>query len=89
MVWGIAGQFVFTFRFIYQWYCTEKQKQSVLPMGFWVISISGSLMVLSYAIIRRDPVLFIGQIFGTVVYCRNILIWIRQHRISHGKAFCC
>ncbi len=85
MIWGVTGQFVFTFRFFYQWYHTEKLKQSVLPIGFWVISISGSLMVLSYAIIRRDPVLFVGQIFGTVVYFRNILIWLRhrrQHRTS-------
>jgi lipid-A-disaccharide synthase-like uncharacterized protein len=83
LFWGITGQFVFTFRFVYQWYYTEKQKQSVLPIGFWVISISGSLMVLSYAVIRRDPVLFVGQIFGTVVYSRNILIWLRQRRTHH------
>ncbi len=80
MCWGIAGQFVFTFRFIYQWLYTEKQKESVLPIGFWLISISGSLMVLSYAVIRRDPVLFVGQIFGSVVYSRNILIWMRRRR---------
>jgi len=83
MIWGVAGQFVFTFRFVYQWYHTEKLKQSVLPIGFWIISTSGSLMVLSYAIIRRDPVLFVGQIFGTVVYFRNILIWLRQRRQQH------
>jgi len=78
MVWGIAGQFVFTFRFVYQWLYSEKRKQSVLPIGFWLISIIGSVMVLTYAIIRRDPVLFVGQLFGVVVYSRNILLWFRQ-----------
>ena len=78
MLWGITGQFVFTFRFVYQWLYSERQKQSVLPIGFWLISIIGSMMVLTYAVIRRDPVLFVGQIFGVVVYSRNIVLWFRQ-----------
>ena len=85
MVWGVIGQIVFTFRFIYQWYYSEKRKQSILPMGFWLISLTGSLMVLSYAIIRKDPVLFVGQIFGLVVYSRNIIIGLRQKNTIHGK----
>lgn len=80
MLWGISGQFVFTFRFVYQWLYSEKRKESVLPIGFWLISIIGSVMVLTYAIIRRDPVLFVGQLFGVVVYSRNILLWFRQQR---------
>ncbi len=80
LIWGITGQLVFTFRFIYQWIYSEKRKESFLPMGFWIISLSGSLMVLSYAVFRLDPVLFIGQIFGTIVYSRNILLDLRQRR---------
>ncbi|PIE63806.1 MAG: lauroyl acyltransferase [Desulfobacterales bacterium] len=82
LVWGIAGQFVFTFRFVYQLVLSEKRKESILPVGFWIISITGSIMVLSYAIIRKDPVLFAGQIFGVVVYSRNLLLGLR-----HQKAF--
>jgi lipid-A-disaccharide synthase-like uncharacterized protein len=85
MVWGIVGQFVFTFRFVYQWLYSEKRKQSVLPIGFWIISIIGSFMVLSYAIIRKDPVLFSGQLFGFIVYSRNILIWVRQQRTARDQ----
>lgn len=80
LIWGITGQIVFTFRFIYQWLYSEKRKQSILPMGFWVISITGSLMVLSYAIVRKDPVLFVGQLFGFVVYSRNIILGLRQRK---------
>jgi lipid-A-disaccharide synthase-like uncharacterized protein len=78
MAWGVIGQFVFTFRFVYQWLYSEKRQQSILPIGFWIISITGSIMVLSYAIYRKDPVLLVGQLFGTVVYSRNILIALRQ-----------
>lgn len=80
MIWGLTSQFVFTFRFIFQWIYTENKKESLLPIGFWLISFTGSMMVLSYAIIRKDPVLFIGQVFGFVVYSRNILLWVRNKK---------
>lgn len=80
MIWGLTGQFVFTFRFLVQWFSTEKIKKSILPIGFWIFSIVGSVMVLSYAVIRRDPVLFVGQLFGFVVYIRNTLLWIRARK---------
>lgn len=80
LLWGGAGQVIFTFRFIYQWICIEKAHESILPLGFWVISIFGSAMVLTYAIFRRDPVLFIGQLFGFVVYGRNITIYLNNKK---------
>lgn len=86
MIWGVTSQFIFTFRFIFQWIYTERKKESLLPIGFWLISFTGSMMVLSYAIMRKDPVLFIGQVFGFVVYSRNILLWIRdKKRIENMK----
>lgn len=80
LIWGSVGQIIFTFRFIYQWIYSERMKESVLPMGFWFLSLTGSLMILSYAIIRKDPVLFFGQIFGFVVYIRNIIIGLKTKR---------
>lgn len=80
LVWGLVGQCVFTFRFIYQWLYSERRKESILPIGFWIISITGSVMVLSYAIFRKDPVLFVGQLFGVIVYSRNILLGLRQRQ---------
>lgn len=78
IAWGGLGQVVFTLRFVYQWYYSERQQQSIIPNGFWLISLVGSLMIISYAIIRLDPILFIGQIFGMVVYVRNFIIGSRQ-----------
>ena len=74
ILWGTFGQIVFTFRFIYQWIYSEKIKRSHLPTGFWLLSLTGSVMILTYALIRKDPVLFLGQLFGTVIYIRNIMI---------------
>ncbi len=78
LVWGVLAQVIFTFRFVYQWFISEKNKESMLPLGFWLLSLTGSFMILVYAILRKDPVLFIGQIFGFVVYLRNIIIELRS-----------
>jgi len=74
IVLGSVAQVVFTLRFIYQWIYSEKKKESILPLGFWILSTTGSLLILSYAILREDPVLFVGHIFGIIVYIRNILL---------------
>ena len=41
-------------------------------MAFWYFSIGGGLILLSYAIYRRDPVFILGQSIGLVIYLRNI-----------------
>jgi lipid-A-disaccharide synthase-like uncharacterized protein len=71
---GSTGQLVFSFRFVYQWIQSEKEKSSVLPVKFWIISIAGSLIIFVYAIFRLDPVLFVSNSIGLFVYSRNILI---------------
>jgi lipid-A-disaccharide synthase-like uncharacterized protein len=74
-IWGILGQVVFTLRFYIQWLDSESIKESVLTRRFWFISMTGSLMIISYAVFRYDPVLFLGQIAGLVVYVRNLMIY--------------
>jgi len=71
---GSIAQIIFTLRFVYQWIYSEKNKESSLPFGFWLLSLIGSIMILIYAIIRKDPVLFVGHIMGSAIYFRNILI---------------
>jgi lipid-A-disaccharide synthase-like uncharacterized protein len=78
LAWGGLGQVVFTLRFVYQWYYSERRQESVIPNGFWLISLAGSLMIITYAVFRRDPVLFIGQLFGLVAYSRNL--FLGQHK---------
>lgn len=74
ILFGTLGQFTFTLRFIYQWRYSARAGESLLPVTFWVISLTGSAMIIAYAIIRHDPVLILGQSTGFVVYLRNIMI---------------
>jgi lipid-A-disaccharide synthase-like uncharacterized protein len=78
---GIAGQFLFTMRFVLQWIYSEKRKKSVLPPLFWICSIVGSTLILGYGIWRQDPVLILGHMTGLIVYFRNLYLWYR----SNGK----
>lgn len=78
IILGSVAQIIFTFRFVYQWIYSEKKKESSLPLGFWLLSILGSSLILSYAIIREDPVLFVGHLLGLAVYARNLFILKNQ-----------
>ena len=74
LIFGSMGQIIFTLRFVYQWLYSRRKNESMLPLGFWLISLSGSLIIVAYALYRRDPVLIFGQSTGLIVYCRNIYI---------------
>jgi lipid-A-disaccharide synthase-like uncharacterized protein len=86
IAWGGVGQVVFTLRFVYQWWHSERAQESIIPNGFWVISLIGSLMIMSYAIFRYDPVLFLGQIFGVVAYSRNLVLGLREQSTKQATS---
>ena len=85
IVFGTVGQFTFTLRFIYQWRYSARAGESLLPTTFWLISLLGSGLIIAYAIIRRDPVLILGQSTGFVVYLRNIMISRRAARRESAR----
>ena len=71
---GFIGQGLFASRFIVQWIYSEKKGESVIPIGFWYLSIFGGLSLLTYAIFRKDPVIISGQLFGVLIYARNLYL---------------
>ena len=73
-VWGFIGQLIFSSRFIFQWYSSEKKKESHLPLGFWIISIVGSTLIGSYAFAFGYYPILLGHIIGISLYSRNIMI---------------
>ncbi len=75
---GVISQITFNFRFIIQWIYSEKRKESHLPIVFWFLSFIGALLIIIYAIFRKDIVLFTGQMFGFIIYTRNIIIYYKH-----------
>jgi lipid-A-disaccharide synthase-like uncharacterized protein len=61
-----------------QWLSSEREKKSVIPPVFWYYSIAGAMILLAYAIHKRDLV-FIGQSTGLLIYVRNLQL-VRNER---------
>jgi len=61
-------------RFLIQWIYSEKNKRSMIPTAFWYFSLAGGLTLLSYAILREDPVFIVGQGAGLFIYMRNLML---------------
>lgn len=72
VILGFVAQAFFTMRFVVQWVASERARQSVIPIAFWFFSIGGGVLLLVYALYRRDPVFIAGQGLGLIVYVRNL-----------------
>lgn len=80
VILGFAAQALFTMRFVVQWIASERARRSVMPVAFWFFSIGGGVLLLIYALYRRDPVFIAGQALGLVVYVRNLYFIIVNGR---------
>jgi len=83
---GYIAQGMFAMRFVVQWIASERAGHSVVPMAFWIFSIGGGLMLLGYALYRKDPVFIIGQAFGVFVYLRNLQFILRDRDSGRAPA---
>ncbi len=77
---GFAGQLLFTMRFVVQWLQSERMRKSIIPTAFWYFSIAGGVVLLCYAIHKRDPVFITGQAAGVFIYLRNLYFILRERR---------
>ncbi len=86
VVLGFAAQGLFTMRFLVQWLASERAGRSVIPLAFWWFSIAGGLLLLVYALYRKDPVFIAGQAFGVFVYLRNLYFVLRERKQTTAAA---
>jgi lipid-A-disaccharide synthase-like uncharacterized protein len=80
LILGFAAQALFTARFLVQWIASERAGHSVIPLAFWILSIGGGVLLLAYALHRRDAVFIAGQAFGVFVYVRNLYFVLRDRK---------
>jgi len=86
VLFGIAGQCMFMLRFVIQWFASERRGRSYIPTAFWYFSLAGGLMVLTYGVLDRDPVIMLGQSLGLTIYLRNLwLIHSRRWRFRQRR----
>ena len=68
---GYAGMLMFTGRWIIQLLATKREGRPVIPRAFWVMSLVGSAMLVSYFIWgKNDSVGILSNLFpmGVAVY---------------------
>jgi lipid-A-disaccharide synthase-like uncharacterized protein len=82
LAFGLIAQLFFTARFLVQWISSERAGKSVVPMAFWFFSMGGGLMTLVYGVVKREPVIIVGQSLATIIYIRNIMLIVK----NRGKA---
>lgn len=80
LVIGFTGQAIFGARFLIQWISSELKKESHIPIAFWYFSIGGGLILLTYAIYKKDPVFILGQSMGVLVYGRNLRLIYKKKK---------
>ena len=79
LAFGLVAQLFFTARFLVQWISSERAGQSVEPIAFWFFSMGGGLMTLVYGVVKREPIIILGQAMATVIYVRNIMLIMKNH----------
>ena len=77
-LFGLAGNLMFTSRFVVQWYASEKLKQSIIPKNFWHLSLLGGLINLVYAVHVWKLPFILGSLLPPVVAFRNLILIARQ-----------
>jgi len=86
LILGLAGQVLFGSRFLVQWITSEIRHESVIPRAFWLLSLGGGVLLLAYAVIKRDPVFILGQAAGLLVYSRNLALLRRREPATQTSA---
>ncbi|PYL03817.1 MAG: hypothetical protein DME31_05420 [Verrucomicrobia bacterium] len=85
MVLGFIGNALFSMRFLVQWFASERQGESVIPVSFWYWSIAGSALMCLYFIFRRDPVGILAYLPNSLIYIRNLML-IRKRKFAFTAA---
>jgi lipid-A-disaccharide synthase-like uncharacterized protein len=85
LVFGLVGNAAFFSRFLVQWIASERAGNSVVPVAFWHLSILGTLILLVYAIHRKDPVFTLAYLPNAFVYVRNLAL-INNHKKKQQDA---
>ena len=83
-MFGLAGNLMFSSRFVVQWYASEKLKQSIIPKNFWHLSLLGGVINLVYAVHVWKLPFILGSLLPPVIAARNLMLISRHQTPSAG-----
>lgn len=83
---GFGGTSLFASRFIVQWFQSEREGRSIIPVAFWYCSLAGGIVTLAYTIHLQSVPLSLGQASGLIVYSRNLYLIFRERALLRDAA---
>jgi lipid-A-disaccharide synthase-like uncharacterized protein len=82
---GYLGVFLFAGRWFVQMLATRKFGRPVVPRMFWIMSVAGSVLLLSYFIWgKNDSVGVLSNLFPAAVALYNLFMDLKSGRIRDG-----
>jgi len=80
-IFGYTGVFMFTFRWFVQLWASRAAGKPTVPRLFWVLSMLGSLMCLTYFVFgKNDSVGVLGYLFPSAVAAYNLFLETKHRR---------
>lgn len=78
---GYAGMLMFTGRWLVQLAATRRHGKPVIPRAFWLMSLAGSALLVSYFVWgKNDSVGILSNLFPASVAFYNLVMDIRHKR---------
>lgn len=79
---------MFTGRWLVQLHYSRKARRPVIPIGYWVMSLIGSFMLLTYFVFgKNDSVGILTNVFPSFVASYNLILELK-HRKSYSQRLC-
>jgi lipid-A-disaccharide synthase-like uncharacterized protein len=84
IVCAVAGQAIWTSRFVVQWWLSERAERSHFPQAFWWLSLAGNALLLAYTIHLGELGLIAGFVVNPLVQIRNLMLGRHKPREVAG-----
>lgn len=84
---GYLGVFLFAVRWFVQVIATHARGRPVIPRTFWIMSLTGSVLLLSYFIFgRNDSVGVLSNLFPALVALYNLMLDLKADQPATSPA---
>ena len=84
---GFVGVFLFAGRWVVQVIATRKHRRPTMPRLFWVMSVAGSGLLLSYFIWgKNDSVGVLSNLFPAAVAVYNLMMDLKSGRAGETSS---
>ena len=79
---ALVGEIIFGGRFLLQWIISEYRKKSHVPIGFWYMSIVGTLILMVYFTHKKAPVMLAAFSAQLLIYFRNLQLIYKERKLQ-------